>query len=112
MLLCVNILVQKGSEVYAIQKPVTEIEMCTTANDSCYMYHLCKENVRENVQCVSRLLRDNAALKESKNRRNANESWKFQCHKAFHNCVHSRLFCGVSVSSDTPSIEEHDSKNH
>ena len=40
--------------------------MCATADDSCYMYHLCQEN----VQCESRLLRDNAALKESKNQRN------------------------------------------
>jgi hypothetical protein len=37
-----------------------------STDDSCYMYHLCKEN----VQFESRLLRDNAALKESKNQRN------------------------------------------
>jgi hypothetical protein len=40
--------------------------MCATVDDSCYMYHLCKEN----VQCESRLFRENAALKEAKNRRN------------------------------------------
>ena len=66
---------------------VTEIEMCANADDSCYMYHLRKEI----VQCESRLLRDNAALKESKNQRNHIVEHRVQTDKDTHRALRRKV---------------------
>ena len=60
--------------------------MCATADDSCYMYHLSKEK----VQCESRLLRDNAALKESKNQRNHIVEYRVQTATDTHRALRRR----------------------